>query len=59
MMKQYRKYVAPAILRETALAPAWQLMASSTVDQTTVVSTGQPVDNIEWSTDDFNHTWGD
>lgn len=58
MMKQYRKYAAPVILRETAFTPAGSLLAGSVVDDLpTIESSGQEV--TTFTSDDFTHTWGE
>lgn len=57
-MKQYRKYAAPVILRETAFTPAGSLLAGSVVDDLpTIESSGQEV--TTFTSDDFTHTWGE
>lgn len=56
-MEQYRKYVAPAILREMQFVPDGQILAGSVVDKATVTSVGQEVNDINWEAEGFNHTW--
>ncbi len=50
-------YVPPLILREMEFCVEKGLLAGSVVDKTTVTSVGQEVNDIDWSTGGFNHTW--
>ena len=56
-MKQKQQYVAPAILRQTALSPGVALLAESIVEKTTVTTMGQEVDEFTAGTD-FDHEQG-
>ncbi len=59
-MKQKQQYVAPAILRQTALSPGVALLAQSIVDKANVVSMGQDVENLDFSPNNsngFNFDW--
>ena len=56
-MKQKKQFVRPAVLQELSLLPDSLILAGSIVDNTTVVSTGQAVENYNFSSDDFNHQW--
>lgn len=59
-MKQKQQYVAPAILRQTALSPGVALLAQSIVDKANVVSKGQDVENLDFSPGNnsgFNFDW--
>ena len=52
-------YEAPAILREVDLQVEGEILTGSVVDTTTVVSTGQEVEEYDFSQSDFNHDWKD
>lgn len=59
-MKQKQQYVAPAILRQTALSMGVAILAQSIVDKANVVSMGQDVENLDFSpgnTNGFNFDW--
>ena len=61
-MKRKQQYVAPAILRQTALSPGVALLAQSIVDNANVVSMGQDVKNLDFSPNNesgFNFEWED
>jgi hypothetical protein len=61
-MKHKQQYVAPAILRQTALLPGVTLLSQSVVDNANVVSMGQDVENLDFSPDNsggFNFNWED
>lgn len=55
-MKRKQQYVAPAILKQTALSPGVALLAESIVEKTTVTTMGQEVDEFTAGTD-FDHEW--
>ena len=57
MIKKF--YMAPAILREVNLQVEGEILTGSVVDTTTVVSTGQEVEEYDFSQSDFNHDWKD
>ena len=56
-MKQKKHFVRPAVLQELSLLPDMPILAGSLVDNATIVSTGQDVENYDFSGDDFNHEW--
>lgn len=59
-MKHKQQYVAPAILRQTALSQGVALLAQSIVDNANVVSMGQEVEDLDFSpsnTKGFNFDW--
>ncbi len=58
-MKQKKQFTRPAILQEFSLLPDTPILAGSVVDNTTIVSTGQTVENYDFSPEqsDFNHDW--
>ena len=57
MDKKCKKaYVLPAILREVALVPKNALLAGSVVEMN-VTSTGQEVQDLDFSGSGFNHDW--
>lgn len=60
-MKRKQQYVAPAILRQTALSPGVALLAQSIVDNNDITSVGQRIDNFDYGTsgNTFNHEWED
>ena len=61
-MKHKQRYVAPAILRQTALDRGCELLSGSIVDGANVVSMGQNVENLDFSpenTSGFNFEWED
>ena len=60
-MKQKQQYVAPAILRQTALTPGVALLAQSVVDDAAIKSMGQKIDDYDFGAADnpFNHNWED
>ena len=55
-MKQKKQFVRPAILQELSLLPDMPILAGSVVDNTTIVSTGQEVQEWDYGTD-FDHEW--
>lgn len=56
-MKQKKQFVRPAVLQELSLLPDMPILAGSVVDNTTIVSTGQEVEEHDFSGGDFNHEW--
>ena len=58
-MKQKKQFTRPAILQEFSLLPDTPILAGSVVDNTTILSTGQTVENYNFSPEqsDFNHDW--
>ena len=58
-MKQKKQFTRPAILQELSLLPDTPILAGSAVDNTTIVSAGQDVENHDFSDADggFNHAW--
>ena len=58
-MKQKKQFTRPAILQELSLLPETPILAGSVVDNTTILSTGQTVENYDFSPEqsDFNHDW--
>ena len=55
-MKQKKQFTRPAILQELSLLPETPILAGSVVDNTTILSTGQTVENWNYETD-FDHNW--
>ena len=55
-MKQKKQFTRPAILQEFSLLPDTPILAGSVVDNTTIVSTGQEVQDWNYETD-FDHNW--
>ena len=55
-MKQKKQFVRPAVLQELSLLPETPILAGSVVDNTTILSTGQTVENWNYETD-FDHNW--
>ena len=55
-MKQKKQFTRPAILQELSLLPETPILAGSVVDNTTIVSTGQEVQDWNYETD-FDHNW--
>ena len=58
-MKRKKVYRSPAILREVLLQPEVELLGGSVVDKTMVQSTGQEVEEYDFSQPEFNHDWKD
>lgn len=58
-MKQKKQFTRPAVLQELSLLPDSPILAGSVVDNTTILSTGQTVENYDFSPEqsDFNHEW--
>lgn len=55
-MKQKKQFTRPAVLQELSLLPDSPILAGSVVDNTTIVSTGQEVQDWNYETD-FDHNW--
>ena len=55
-MKQKKQFTRPALLQEFSLLPDTPILAGSVVDNTTIVSTGQEVQDWNYETD-FDHNW--
>ena len=55
-MRQKKQFTRPAILQELSLLPDTPILAGSVVDNTTIVSTGQEVQDWNYETD-FDHNW--
>ena len=56
-MKQKKQFTRPAILQELSLLPETPILTGSAADNVTVYSTGQEVENHDFSKGDFNHEW--
>lgn len=56
-MKQKKQFTRPAILQELTLLPESPILQGSTVDNTVIVSTGQDVENHDFSDESFDHQW--
>ena len=56
-MKHLKHYQTPVILREVPYQVEGALLAQSIVNQASVTSMGQEVNDFDFSTDGFNHTW--
>ena len=56
-MKQKKQFVRPAVLQELSLLPDMPILAGSVVDNVTVVSAGQPVEDINADDQDWNKKW--
>ena len=54
--KCYKAYESPAILRQVALLPKKALLSGSIVEMN-VTSTGQEVQDLNFSGSGFNHDW--
>ena len=55
MKKHYEKMCMTPL----GFEPLGNLLAASTANQTTVRTTGQEVQSLDFSDDTFNHEWGD
>ena len=55
-MRQKKHFTRPAVLQELSLLPDSPILAGSVVDNTTIVSTGQEVQDWNYETD-FDHNW--
>ena len=56
-MKQKKQFVRPGILQELTLLPESPILQGSVVDNTVIVSTGQDVENHDFSDESFDHQW--
>lgn len=56
-MKKKKAFIHPAILQEVTLLPETAVLTGSVADNTTIVSTGQAVQEYDFSGDSFNHQW--
>ena len=56
-MKQKKQFVRPAVLQELFLLPDTPILAGSVADNVTIVSTGQEVEEHDFSGGEFNHEW--
>lgn len=59
MMKIKQKFEAPRILREMELSPEGLLMASVVDTGVKLETTGQKVENHDFSGSEFNHEWSE
>ncbi len=57
-MKRKKVYVAPVVLRKISLQLEGEILTGSLAGNTTIVSTGQEVQEWDYETG-FEHTWGD
>lgn len=56
-MKKKQQFERPAILQEFTLLPEAPILAESVVDDVTVISEGQQVQDIDASDQGWNHQW--
>lgn len=56
-MRQKQKFVKPAIRQEFSLLPGTPILSGSIVEQTTITSTGQEVQEYNGGDPTFNHNW--
>ena len=56
-MKQKKQFVRPGIRQELTLLPESPILQGSVVDNTTIVSAGQPVEDINADSQDWNKEW--
>ena len=56
-MKQKKQFTRPAILQELMLLPESPILQGSTGDNTVIVSAGQPVEDINADSQDWNKEW--
>ena len=52
-----KQFVKPVVLAELSLQGDKPILEGSVVDTTTIVSTGQAVENHDFSGTEFNHQW--
>ena len=57
-MKQKKHFIRPAVLQELSILPETPILAASIVEQTTVTTTGQEIQDYNWNDSSFNHDWG-
>ena len=56
-MKKKQQFERPAILQEFSLLPEAPILAESVVDDVTVISEGQQVQDINAADQGWNHQW--
>ncbi len=56
-MKKKQQFERPAILQEFTLLPEAPILAESVVDDVTVISEGQQVQDINAQDQGWNHQW--
>ena len=56
-MAMKKQFVKPVVLGELSLQGDKPILEGSVVDNTTIVSTGQAVENHDFSGTEFNHQW--
>ncbi len=56
-MKQKKQFVKPEVLQELALLPGTPILQGSVIDNMTVVSSGQKVEEINAEGQDWNQEW--
>ena len=56
MMKAKKKFESPRVLGELPMSPAGVLLGSL-ADRVTIETTGQKVENYDFSHNEFNHEW--
>lgn len=52
-------YQSPTVLKEVSVLLERDFLAASLVDEALVVSTGQEVEEYDFTSEGFNHTWED
>lgn len=57
MMKQKQKFESPRVMGELRLQPEGVLLVSIVDKEVTVETTGQKVENHNFSGSEFNHEW--
>ena len=57
MMKQKQKFESPRVMGELRLEPEGVLLVSIVDTKVTVETTGQKVENHDFSGSEFNHDW--
>ena len=57
MMKQKQKFESPRVMGELRLEPEGVLLVSIVDTKVTVKTTGQKVENHDFSGETFNHEW--
>lgn len=56
-MNMKQKFIKPEILQEVTLLGDGTILQASTVDNTTIVSMGQQVTDIDAGNQDWNQSW--
>ena len=56
-MKKKKQFIRPEILLEMNLQGDKPILEGSVADDVTIVSTGQAVENHDFSGTEFNHQW--